>query len=235
MFIYIKKEISLYGKASVLHTEKKSSILLFLKITMLKKNGLYLYYIMNFYYIFNKNLIFFHSNLFIILLILGTIFGILTIINNNPIYSVLLLICLFLSVSIYLILIGSTFIGISYILVYIGAISILFLFTLMLVNIRLSELLLDDNKMIYFAIFLILNIYFFFNKILLILKYNEIENILNTNINNIININCDTTIITIDSINIIGNLFYTNFSIWFIILSLLLLLAMIGSIVLTKN
>jgi len=59
----------------------------------------------------------------------------------------------------------------------------------MLVNIRLSELLLDDNKMIYFAIFLILNIYFFFNKILLILKYNEIENILNTNINNIININ----------------------------------------------
>ena len=190
---------------------------------------------MNYHYIFNKNLIFFHSNLFIILLILGIIFGILTIINNNPIYSVLLLICLFLSISIYLILIGSTFIGISYILVYIGAISILFLFTLMLVNIRLSELLLDDNKIIYFALFLIINIYFFFNKILLILKYNEIENTLKTNINNIININWDTTIITIDSINIIGNLFYTNFSIWFIILSLLLLLAMIGSIVLTKN
>ena len=204
---------------------------------MLNKNGLYLYihYTMNYNYIFNKNLILFNNNIFIILLILSIIFGILTIINNNPIYSVLLLICLFLSVSIYLILIGSTFIGISYILVYIGAISILFLFTLMLVNIRLSELLLEDNKIIYFAIFLIFNLYFIFNKILFILKYNEIENTLKTNINNILNINWDTSILTIDSINIVGNLFYTNYSILFIILSLLLLLAMICSIILTKN
>jgi NADH-ubiquinone oxidoreductase chain 6 len=144
--------------------------------------------VIHYYYICNKYLILFNHNILIVLLILGLIFGLLTIINKNPIYSVLLLICLFLSISIYLILLGSTYIGISYILVYIGAISILFLFTIMLVNIRLSELLIEDNKMIYLAIFITLNIYFFFKNILFILKYNIIEDIFKTNINNVINI-----------------------------------------------
>jgi NADH-ubiquinone oxidoreductase chain 6 len=189
----------------------------------------------NYFYLLNKNLIFFNYNALNIFLILGIIFGILTILNNNPIYSVLLLICLFLSISIYLILIGSTFIGISYILVYIGAISILFLFTVMLVNIRLSELLLDDNKMIFLALFIGLNLYFFMNKIFSTLRYNSIENILNQDINIVLTSYWDIAIVTIDSISIIGNLLYTNFSVWFIIISLILLLAMVGSIVLTKK
>lgn len=68
------------------------------------------------------------------------IFGICVIISKNPIVSILYLIGLFLIVSVYLILIGINFIGISYLLVYIGAVSILFLFILMLIDIRLSEL-----------------------------------------------------------------------------------------------
>jgi NADH-ubiquinone oxidoreductase chain 6 len=66
--------------------------------------------------------------------------GISVIIIKNPILSVLFLIGLFMSISSYLLLIGLNFIGLSYLLVYIGAVSILFLFILMLINVRISEL-----------------------------------------------------------------------------------------------
>ena len=49
--------------------------------------------------------------------------GIFVIISKNPIFSVLFLIGLFLSISIYLILLGTSFIGLSYLLVYVGAVS----------------------------------------------------------------------------------------------------------------
>jgi NADH-ubiquinone oxidoreductase chain 6 len=75
-----------------------------------------------------------------VLSIIALLFGISVIINKNPIASLLSLIGLFASISVYLILSGLTFIGFSYLIVYIGAVSILFLFILMLINIRTSEL-----------------------------------------------------------------------------------------------
>ena len=62
-----------------------------------------------------------------ILSILAILCGILVIISKNPIVSVLFLIGLFLSISGYLIILGLNFIGLSYLLVYVGAVSILFL------------------------------------------------------------------------------------------------------------
>src|SRR5277367_7197696 len=78
--------------------------------------------------------------------------GILVIISKNPIVSVLFLIGLFLSISSYLIILGINFIGLSYLLVYVGAVSILFLFILMLINVRISELLSNTNNSIPLAI-----------------------------------------------------------------------------------
>src|SRR5919197_6274529 len=72
--------------------------------------------------------------------------GVFVIISKNPIISVLFLIGLFLNIAGYLIMLGVTFIGISYLLVYVGAVSILFLFILMLINIRISELLDNTNN-----------------------------------------------------------------------------------------
>jgi NADH-ubiquinone oxidoreductase chain 6 len=59
---------------------------------------------------------------------------------KNPIISLLALIGVYGSISIYLMCTGLTFIAFSYVIVYIGAVSILFLFILMLINIRTSEL-----------------------------------------------------------------------------------------------
>src|ERR1700729_4133154 len=80
--------------------------------------------------------------------------GILVVISKNPIRSVLFLIGLFVSIAGYLVLLGLDFIGIAYLLVYVGAVSILFLFILMLINVRISELLSNTSNSIPLAIFI---------------------------------------------------------------------------------
>jgi NADH-ubiquinone oxidoreductase chain 6 len=87
-----------------------------------------------------------------ILSLIAILCGILVIISKNPIVSVLFLIGLFLSIASYLIILGLNFIGLSYLLVYVGAVSILFLFILMLINVRISELLSNTSNSIPLAV-----------------------------------------------------------------------------------
>lgn len=91
--------------------------------------------------------------------------GIFVIISKNPIISVLFLIGLFLCVSTYLMLSGMTFIGIAYLVVYIGAVSILFLFILMLINVRISELQSNTNNSLPLALIIGTFLYYFLFKI----------------------------------------------------------------------
>lgn len=92
----------------------------------------------------------------LILSIICIFFGISVIITKNPILSVLFLIGLFFTISIYLMMLGLYFIGLSYLLVYVGAISILFLFILMLINVRISELLTEGRNSLPLAIIAVL-------------------------------------------------------------------------------
>jgi NADH-ubiquinone oxidoreductase chain 6 len=101
-----------------------------------------------------------------ILYLVAILLGIFVIISKNPIVSVLFLIGLFLCISVYLILTGLNFIGLSYLLVYIGAVSILFLFILMLINVRISELLIDSINSIPLAILVGSFFNYFVNNIL---------------------------------------------------------------------
>ena len=66
---------------------------------------------------------------------------VLVISSKNPVIAVIFLISTFLSVAGYLIVKGIGFIGISYIIVYVGAIAVLFLFVIMLLNIKLTDIL----------------------------------------------------------------------------------------------
>ena len=71
------------------------------------------------------------KTLFINLLAFGSLLSsILTITAKNPVISVVFLIGTFVLSAGYLILIGINFIGISYIIVYVGAIAVLFLFVI---------------------------------------------------------------------------------------------------------
>jgi NADH-ubiquinone oxidoreductase chain 6 len=98
--------------------------------------------------------------------IIAVITSIFVIVSKNPIVSVLFLIGLFLSMSCYLITLGLNFIGLSYLLVYVGAVSILFLFILMLINVRVSELYVDANNSVPLAIMVIIAFNYPLNKIL---------------------------------------------------------------------
>ena len=82
------------------------------------------------------------KNIFIDLLAFGTLFSsVLVITSKNPVIAVTFLIAVFVNAAGYLILKGIGFIGISYIIVYVGAITVLFLFIIMMINIRLVDLL----------------------------------------------------------------------------------------------
>ena len=176
-----------------------------------------------------------------ILQILIVLSGILTIINKNPIISILYLIGLFLSISLYLIILDVTFVGISYLLVYIGAVSILFLFILMLIDIRISELHENNNNNIYLGIIISTVFYsVLYNNINLVF-INEYININiwkqffyfltdNININYTAYNNWENTVIENYDLISIGNVLYTNISVLLIIALLILLLAMVGAI-----
>lgn len=185
----------------------------------------------------------FNSNLLDIIALISIILGIYTIISKNPVVSVLFLIGLFSTISIYLILIGLTFIGLSYLLVYIGAVSILFLFILMLINIRISELISTNNNYIPLAILsMITLVYILGQKIITnIIQYNILnsfsfsffEKSFKESINYSNSLSWDTNLIDITHISAIGNVMYSSYSLWLIIISLILLLAMVGSIVIS--
>lgn len=66
--------------------------------------------------------------------------GILVINSVNPIISVIFLISVFINASLFLILKGIGFIGLSYIIVYVGAITVLFLFVIMMININIKDI-----------------------------------------------------------------------------------------------
>src|SRR2546423_1345524 len=111
-----------------------------------------MYSMLNYIYVVSTYSEEFKDNALTIVSLISIFFGILVIISKNPIISVLFLISLFLSVSFYLMLLGLNFLGISYLLVYIGAVSILFLFILMLINVRVSELLSETYNSIVLSI-----------------------------------------------------------------------------------
>ena len=66
--------------------------------------------------------------------------GLLVITSKNPVLSIVFLISVFVNAAGYLILTGVNFVGISYLLIYVGAITVLFLFVIMLLNINLEEI-----------------------------------------------------------------------------------------------
>ena len=190
-----------------------------------------------------------------ILYIISILFGVFTIISRNPVVSVLFLIGLFVNVAGILILSGINYLGLSYILVYVGAISILFLFILMLINIRISELLSETNNDIPLAILTVLLFYYIIGQVLpcnltdktiissLSNRLTGLYNIEISNESSIVNLNqeigyvsskgWDNSLIEFTQITGIGNLMYTNYSIWLIISSVILLLGMVGAIIIT--
>ena len=82
------------------------------------------------------------NNILLDLLAFGTLVSsVLVITSKNPVIAVTFLISVFVNAAGYLILYGVGFIGITYIILYVGAITVLFLFVIMMINIKLTDIL----------------------------------------------------------------------------------------------
>ena len=202
------------------------------------------------------------KNLFIDILAFGALLSsVLVITSKNPVIAVIFLISVFINAAGYLILLGIGFIGISYIIVYVGAIAVLFLFVIMLLNIRLTDILETGSQytqniplaiaigsLFIYEIFTIIP--FSINDVSLISSLlNLITNFnglfLNSDIStallrvvvyNTFNpILADTTFTNFLQVQAIGQSLYTFGAYWLIITSVILLLAMVAPIFISKN
>nr|YP_010697870.1 NADH dehydrogenase subunit 6 [Fuscoporia viticola]WCF76831.1 NADH dehydrogenase subunit 6 [Fuscoporia viticola] len=204
------------------------------------------------------------KNIFIDLLAFGTIFSsILVITSKNPVIAVTFLIAVFVNAAGYLILKGIGFIGISYIIVYVGAITVLFLFVIMMINIKLTDILetgsqytknlplaLAIGSVFLYEIFNIMP--FSFNNVsaisaLLNVLTNSNIFILNSDISALSSLDAatapllaldpniaDTTFTNFLQIQSIGQGLYTYGAMWLILSSIILLLAMVAPIFISK-
>ena len=202
------------------------------------------------------------KQIFIDILAFTTLFsGLLVITSKNPVISVVFLISVFLNAAGYLILTGINFLGISYIIVYVGAITVLFLFVIMMININLEDiqevgsqysknipLALSIAFLFIYEFFTIMPFTFsnvsvisyglnFLINLNSVLFSSDITNIINNNIFMTVNpVIADSSITQFTQIEAIGHFMYTYGAIWLIICSIILLLSMIAPIFMhTKN
>lgn len=189
-----------------------------------------------------------------ILGVTALLLGITVITIKNPIGSLMCLIGLFGAISVYLIMIGLNFIGFSYLIVYIGAVSILFLFILMLINIRSSELLSNNINSIPLGLLIIIlldTVWIYISPdYSSILENTEVINTFYTTLLSDLQIfnsseltdimfaisnNWDGYLVETSHITSVGMVIYSVYNTWLWIASLILILAMVGSITITSK
>ena len=138
--------------------------------------------------------------------------------SKNPVNSVLFLVLAFLNSTFLFILIGAEFVGIILAIVYIGAVAILFLFVVMMLDIQITTLMFNIKRYIPLALL-------FAGVILAEIIYLTVFKSSKSNLSEIVRSSNNT--------EEIGNVLYTKYFIDFQLSGIVLLLAMIGAIVLT--
>ena len=138
--------------------------------------------------------------------------------SKNPVNSVLFLVLAFLNSTFLFILIGAEFVGIILAIVYIGAVAILFLFVVMMLDIQINSLVLNVKRYTPLAVL-------FAGIILAEIIYLSVFKSNNPSLNLITKYENNT--------EQIGNVLYTDYFLEFQLSGIVLLLAMIGAIVLT--
>ncbi len=151
----------------------------------------------------------------------------LVIFVSNPVHSVLFLIFTFFNAAIIFLIFKAEFLAMTLLIVYVGAVAVLFLFVVMMLNI--SESVIKEGFLRYFPFGLLL-ISIFLIELFMIFNSDKVifpENGL-LKINEIMNLGMDNT-------KSLGLFLYTDYFIIFQISGFLLLLAMIGAIVLAHS
>ena len=148
--------------------------------------------------------------------------GVMVISALNPVHSVLWLVMAFMGASAIFIILDINFIALIILIVYVGAIAILFLFVVMMLNLTGLG---GTDRSNYLPAGFIIGVVFLSEVLILQTRLIMLEPLHSSNWN----------FITASNIERIGSVLYTNNWYLFIIASLILLVALIGAIVLTHD
>lgn len=151
---------------------------------------------------------------------------------RNPVHSVLFLILVFFNAAGLLILLGLDFFALIFLVVYVGAIAVLFLFVVMMLNIKLAEI--NEKRLRYLPVGGFLGLLFLF-EIFLIVDNDLIPLIGGESRPESAFTQWALFVDTLTNIEALGLLIYTFYFAFFLMASLILLVAMIGAIVLTMH
>ena len=155
-------------------------------------------------------------------LVLISAIGVVTV--NNPVKSAINLVFTFFSSAVLWLLLNAEFLSIILILVYVGAVMVLFLFVVMMLDINITQA--KEGFVKYMPAGLL--IFFIISGLLSIFFYSQFEN---TDKNIITNID----LIGTDNTKNLGYLLYTEYIIAFEIAAIILLLGIISAITLTHT
>ena len=168
-------------------------------------------------------------NLFYLLAGIALISSIMVISARNPVHSVLFLILAFFNAAGLLILMEMEFLSLIFIVVYVGAIAVLFLFVVMMLNVKISEV--EDEVLQYLPVGGTIGLIFLF----LIFFIIEGDFVSFNGQANSIYLDWFQQVDVVSNIETLGQVLYTEYLVYFLLAGVILLVAMVGAIVLTMS
>jgi len=168
-----------------------------------------------------------HAIFFYTFSTIAVVSAIMVTVSKNTVHSVFFLILDFISISCLFIMIGAEFLGMIMLIVYVGAVAVLFLFVVMMLNVaqQKNQWFAAESSSKHIPIGLIISVLIFFEIIIVIggWKYKP----------EIFNINNSISQTGISNTHSLGQILYTDYIHVFQISGMILLVAMVGAIVLT--
>ena len=165
-----------------------------------------------------------HAFFFYFFSFIAVVSAIMVTVSRNTVHSVFFLILDFISISSLFIMIGAEFLGMIMLIVYVGAVAVLFLFVVMMLNVAKQEntWFKSSTNSTHIPIGLLVGIIIFFEVIIVIggWKYKP-------------DLSGKIILSDISNTHSIGNVLYTDYIHLFQLSGMVLLVAMIGAIVLT--
>ena len=169
-----------------------------------------------------------HTIFFYFFSFIAIVSAIMVTASRNTVHSVFFLILDFISISCLFIMIGAEFLGMIMLIVYVGAVAVLFLFVVMMLNVaeQKNEWFSSRQSSAHIPIGLLGSLIIFFELIVVVGGWKYKPNLLNSSS---LKVSEDFTTNT----HLIGNVLYTDYIHLFQLSGMILLVAMIGAIILT--
>ena len=166
-----------------------------------------------------------HAIFFYVFSLIAIISAIMVTVSKNTVHSVFFLILDFISISCLFIMIGAEFLGMIMLIVYVGAVAVLFLFVVMMLNVaEQKQSWFIGKKSTHLPTGLIVSVLIFFELLVVVGGWKYKDNLMSTSTLNLSNIS---------NTHQLGLVMYTDYILYFQLAGMILLLSMIGAILLT--